>query len=150
MHPYGPGFHHWHRGPSRIVWFFLGAATATWWIKHKEIHGSWSTHCIRVPILPSSMPSGPEAPSSWSPRNIPRSINNIPSAGHQGQSQPWDEEKERVMAVGQQAGDKLAELSEATLDTVLTTVEMLKTKLAEHRAERDKQLEEDRKRSSPS
>ncbi|KAG5651070.1 hypothetical protein H0H81_009983 [Sphagnurus paluster] len=59
----------------------------------------------------------------------------------------WSEEKRRVEEIKDSAGDKLAELSEATLDTVLTTVEVLKAKLAEHRAERDRQLEQERQRN---
>jgi len=42
--------------------------------------------------------------------------------------------------------EKVTELSEATLDSVLSTVEVLKAKLAEHKAERDRQ--EERMRSS--
>lgn len=32
------GWHPWRRAPSRIVWFLVGAASATLWIKHKEHH----------------------------------------------------------------------------------------------------------------
>ncbi|KAF9466054.1 hypothetical protein BDZ94DRAFT_1251991 [Collybia nuda] len=146
-------YYHWHHGPRRFVWFFIGAATATWWIKAKEAHhgqASWS-HCIRPPL--QSLPASPNPDAPWTPRDIPRTINSIPPAeswsDQQSQTKAQIEEKDRMAALGNQAGDKMVELSEATLDTVLTTVEMLKAKLAEHRAEREKQLEEDRKRNPP-
>jgi len=44
--------------------------------------------------------------------------------------------------LGKQAQDTLTDLSEATLDTVLSTVETLKAKLAEHRAEKERQIRE--------
>lgn len=123
MHPYGAGaplsFYRWHRGPSRIIWFLIGAASATWWIKGKEARhgqGSWSYgHCVRPSIQPQLQPlpapPNPDA-SSWSPRDIPRAINNIPPAdswgGQQSQTEPWSEEKERMAALGNQAGDKVS------------------------------------------
>ncbi|KAF8074898.1 hypothetical protein FPV67DRAFT_603475 [Lyophyllum atratum] len=144
MHPYSSGPHwHWHRGPSRLIWFFIGAATATWWIKHKEgRHGGSNHHCIRAPVQPPVLSSHSD-PDPWSTRRVTRAINGIPPA--EVSNNDWDEEKQRVAELSQSAGDKLAELSEATLDTVLTTVEVLKAKLAEHRAERDKKMEEERK-----
>jgi len=54
-------------------------------------------------------------------------------------NQQWEEEKEKMWAMGRQAGDTASELSEATLEHVLSTVETLKAKLAEHRAERERQ-----------
>jgi len=146
MHPYGPGAHwQWYRGPSRLIWFFVGAATATWWIKHKEGWHGGSRHCIRAPIQPPVLSSSSN-PDSWSTSGVAKAINGIPPA--ELSNNDWNEEKQRVAELSQSAGDKLAELSEATLDTVLTTVEVLKAKLAEHRAERDKQLEEERRKNS--
>jgi len=52
----------------------------------------------------------------------------------------WDEQ--RVQALGKQATDTISELSEATLDSVLATVQSLKTKLAENRAQREQHLRE--------
>ncbi|RDB20886.1 hypothetical protein Hypma_012062 [Hypsizygus marmoreus] len=157
---YGPGaYHHWHYGrggPRRFLWFFIGAAAATLWIKHKEGrngYSGWSNHCIRPPVYPPAPAPTPES-SSWSPRQFSRAVNNIPPAdsepGEPNAPQAWNEEKERVLALSQKAGDKMTELSEATLDTVLQTVEVLKAKLAEHRAEREKRAaEEEERRKNP-
>jgi len=64
----------------------------------------------------------------------------------------WEEEKLKLQAIGQQAEDVMAKLSETTLDSVMTTMEALKQKLAEHRAQRElaqqeleRQLEEQRR-----
>jgi hypothetical protein len=44
-----------------------------------------------------------------------------------------------MLAWSRQAGDSMTDLSEATLDSILCTVETLKAKLAEHRAQRERQ-----------
>lgn len=125
-HPYGTPFtfyrsYRWHRGPSRIVWFIIGAVSATWYIKGKEAHrqgygpwnGPWNHgHCVRPPIQP--LPSPPTSDASpWTPRDIPRTLNNIPPAeswgGQPSQTEPWNqEEKERMAALTNQAGDKVS------------------------------------------
>ncbi|GLB41884.1 hypothetical protein LshimejAT787_1004840 [Lyophyllum shimeji] len=152
MHPYSHwhGAHwHWHRGPSRLIWFFIGAAAATFWHKHKEAkHGvGWHPHCLRAPIQPPVLSSSAN-PDRRSMHGVSKAINNIPPA-ELSNSTEWNEEKQRMAELSRSAGDKLAELSEATLDTVLTTVEVLKAKLAEHRAERDKQLQDERRKNPP-
>ncbi|KAF5383523.1 hypothetical protein D9615_003590 [Tricholomella constricta] len=150
MHPYGPGAHywHWHRGPRRLIWFIIGAAAATWWIKHKEERQGWKSHCIRAPIQPPVLSSNADA-DPWSTRGVTKAINNLPPAEMSRHTNDWNDEKQHMAEISQSAGDKLAELSEATLDTVLMTVEVLKAKLAEHRAARDKQLEEERQKKNP-
>ncbi|KAJ3710979.1 hypothetical protein C8R42DRAFT_728914 [Lentinula raphanica] len=49
--------HYHRRGPSRLLWFGLGAASATWFIMHKEVeHSSRATYwknCYRVPVQQS-------------------------------------------------------------------------------------------------
>ncbi|KAI0923839.1 hypothetical protein AcW1_006686 [Taiwanofungus camphoratus] len=54
----------------------------------------------------------------------------------------WEEEKHRMQAIGKQATDTVSDLSEATLETLLSTVQALKAKLAESRAQRDEQLQQ--------
>lgn len=55
-----------------------------------------------------------------------------------------DEDLKRMQALGKQATDtgQIAELSEATLDSVLATVRSLKTKLAEARLQREQHLQQ--------
>ncbi|KAJ7155530.1 hypothetical protein C8R43DRAFT_1126173 [Mycena crocata] len=163
-----PGFHSWHGGPRRIIWFIIGAASATMWMSHKEAHRHTNEryfgHCFRPPVPPiqprpsaDSQAAAQDPNQSWH-RNIPSTINNLPSASmpwgypESHRDRQWEEEKLKLQAIGQQAEDVMAKLSEATLDSVMGTMESLKVKLAEHRAQREaaqrqleKQLEEQRK-----
>ncbi|KAJ6581378.1 hypothetical protein B0H19DRAFT_1114925 [Mycena capillaripes] len=163
---YSHGFHSW-RGPRRTVWFIIGAASATFWNHHKEAHRQtherYFGHCFRPPVQSIQRPpdgqavSNQEAPQ-WRPRDIPNTINNIPPASlpwgypESHRDRQWEEEKQKIQAIGRQAEDAMAKLSEATLDSIMGSMEALKTKLAEHRAQREaaqrqieKELEEQRK-----
>ncbi|KAJ7449590.1 hypothetical protein FB451DRAFT_1566921 [Mycena latifolia] len=151
---YSHGFHSWH-GPRRAVWFIIGAASATVWMTHKECHRHtherYFGHCFRPPIPPMQTRT-PADPQEWRPRDIPAAINNMPPAPplpwgypESHRDRQWEEEKRKLQAIGQQAEDVMAKLSEATLDSVMSTMEALKLKLAEHRAQRElaqRQLEE--------
>jgi len=163
---YSHGFHSWH-GPRRAVWFIIGAASATLWMSHKEAHRQnthdrYFGHCFRPPVPPMQPRDSPaptdDPPAQWRPRDIPTAINNIPPASlpwgypESHRDRQWEEEKIKLQAIGKQAEDVMAKLSEATLDSVMSTMEALKAKLAEHRAQREeaqrqleKQLEEQRK-----
>jgi len=134
MHPLHA--YRWHYGPSRFLWFCIGAAASAYWMS-RDRHRLWLDRCNRAPIQSPSVPPSSEAGPSYNPQYDTR-------AG----SAPWDE-GERMLAFSRQAGDKVTELSEATLDSLLSTVEALKAKLAEHRAEREKQMGEERKQSPP-
>jgi len=163
MYPYYH-MHYFHRGPRRLVWFILGGVAATWWIKHKEMraHERYMGYCARQPIQPAAPPA--PAPSPEMNGNAPsqNQNTNVPPRTHWGgnpeahyeasratpspppmpfgwSNQQWEEEKEKMWAMGRQAGDTMSELSESTLENVLSTVESLKAKLAEHRAEREQQ-----------
>ncbi|TFK32781.1 hypothetical protein BDQ12DRAFT_691974 [Crucibulum laeve] len=157
MHPY----HYrpmglWCRGPSRILWFAVGAGTAAWWIKHKDTERRPFGHCVR-PLLQAPPPPSPPTPPSedWTPREISKAINNLGGKvewgrGEQQTSHTWEDEQ--VAAFTRQAADTMTELTESTLDSVLSTAQALKAKLAEHRAQREKeqkllekQLEEQRR-----
>jgi len=68
----------------------------------------------------------------------------------------WREEKQKMKAMALQAGDTASEATEATLERILSTVQALKAKLAEHRAERDRQqllveqrTQEDKQKNDP-
>ncbi|PPQ88701.1 hypothetical protein CVT25_009465 [Psilocybe cyanescens] len=161
-----PNFYmgHWSR-PSRLVWFIVGAASATWWIKRRESNGRTFGHCMRPPIQShihasgnndgiQPPPQGHHSPWPQSIGDIPRAINNIPEPSppppqiyspnalgewEKRQDTQWDLEKEHLAKISRQATDAMAELTEATLESVLSTAEALKAKLAEHRAQREKQ-----------
>ncbi|KAK0216806.1 hypothetical protein IW262DRAFT_1463747 [Armillaria fumosa] len=55
---------------------------------------------------------------------------------------PPSPDKERIRELSRQAGDAMSELSEATLDTLMSTILAAKNKLADRRIQRD--LEEKR------
>lgn len=151
------------RGGSRILWFLIGAGTVTWWSCHKEAHsnGRYFSHCYNPHIRPGPPPPQIASDNSvahrqWQERL--RNFNNMPPAtnspfppppgvqwgfGQQLQAQQWEEEKERMWALGRQAGDsvrslpfiifllsdsvlQMAEMSETTLESILTTVEALR------------------------
>jgi len=141
MNPYhhAPHFHYFRRGPSRLIWFVLGGVAASWWIKHKEMrtHERYMGYCHRKPVYPA-----PPA-STLDENTANQSVN---TSARPGATMPvvwgnkeWEEEKDRMWAMGRQAGDTMSELSEAALDNILSAVETLKSKLTEHRAERDRQ-----------
>ncbi|KAJ7504504.1 hypothetical protein B0H11DRAFT_1982707 [Mycena galericulata] len=157
------GFHSW-RGPRRAIWFILGAASATLWMNHHEAHRQtherYFGHCFRPPVHPIQFRTD-EEPAQWRPRDLPNTINNIPQAPplpwgypESHRDRQWEEEKIKLQAIGKQAEEVMAKLSEATVDSVLTALEALKVKLAEHRAQREeaqRQLEKqlDDQRNTP-
>ncbi|KAF7308637.1 hypothetical protein HMN09_00713000 [Mycena chlorophos] len=137
MHPrfFSYGYrHHWHTGPSRLVWFVLGAASATWWIHRKQHHAASNEQhfgrCIRQPIPPLQNDPPAPAPAPPAPNPMPW---GYPEAHRARQ---FDEEIAKVKEIGKQAEDVMAKLSEDALDSALSTMEALKRKLAEHREQR--------------
>ncbi|KAL0951906.1 hypothetical protein HGRIS_008561 [Hohenbuehelia grisea] len=178
MYPHFHSWHHaarWHRGPSRLLWFGLGALSASMWVKHKQWHEGQGKqcyeHCLRAPVqAPPTTPQPSPYPGDGRPaadvmmmptslKTIPESINRIPPAqdmvpsvpwmlGYQHQDQRWEQEKEKMRDLGQQAGDMMTELSEATLDSVISTVEIFKAKLLENRARREEQQKQIEKREA--
>ncbi|PCH44226.1 hypothetical protein WOLCODRAFT_138840 [Wolfiporia cocos MD-104 SS10] len=171
MHPY-PREHwrHFHfRGhrSSRLVWFLIGAASASFYFKAHERH-AWKAHrCLSDRLPPPAAPaeSGAAAQGkdtvvvqgngwSWGSHSGCRSVRHpVPEPEQQAQPAPvphippppmpsdrWEEDHLRVHALGKQAGNTISELSEATLDSVLSTVQSLKAKLAETRAQHERQV----------
>jgi len=184
--------YHWHhRGPSRFVWFMIGAFSATWFLKHKHQYHI-RPRCSR-PDLPADsysqqpqyyppsipIPAPPPAPAPAISHALPVNASlsqaheqsaRVPESDrekvHQARewgwgwgshgstpSPPtppvdhgWDEESQKRWAEERQqkrqVTDTFADFSEATLDTVMSAVESLKSKLAEHRANRDRQIRE--------
>jgi len=164
---YSHGFHSWH-GPRRAVWFIIGAASASFWYHHKEAHRHtherYFGHCFRPPVhyrpneQSNTTPANHEPPQ-WRPRDIPSTINNLPPASlpwgypESHKDRQWEEEKQKMQAIGRQAEEVMAKLSEEALDSIMSSMEALRVKLAEHRALREaaqrqleKELEEQRNR----
>ncbi|KAK7686383.1 hypothetical protein QCA50_010607 [Cerrena zonata] len=162
MHPYW----HWHHRPSRLLWFVIGATTATWWIKSREYHRDHykMRHCSRRQIpaeaypMPasSSAPLVPDASANPSKVTIPAERTQMlppmaqspstewgwgwnSSESHPRHVDPWEDSRGRTDELSNRANEKFMEISEATIDSVLSTVESLKARLAEHRAQREQQ-----------
>jgi len=146
---YHPGFYPYRRfRPSRLLWFILGGTAATLFIKHREM-GSCEDrfrYCRRAQIqAPPSLQQGRDGAIAASPVNataqnrFPPQRDQAWNVGEQQKIQQWDEEKDRLLALGRQAGDTVSDLSEATLDSVQSLVESLKAKLIEHRIQRERQ-----------
>ena len=105
-----------YRAPSRILWFLIGAATASFLIKRTDSHSRTFGHCKRfqyqTPPPNSSLLGGalsdgaPSVPNSWSVtlRDIPRAINNIPPLGSE-QQQSWQQEKEHLVNISRKVAD---------------------------------------------
>ncbi|KAF8351179.1 hypothetical protein F5887DRAFT_196146 [Amanita rubescens] len=171
--------YHFHR-PSRAFWFLVGAASAALWIKHREyrnIERGGYGPCVRQRAIQSASqqqgalaetsrlnvapPTSPSltAQTPETLHSVSRAINNLPPAdgwsfGERRQMEKWEEDKEKLIDFTVRATDAIADMSESTLDTVLSTIENLKTKIVEHRARREKQrerlgtqLEDEKKRS---
>lgn len=111
-----------YRRPSRILWFVIGAATASLLLKRTDSHSRTFGHCRRLqyqtPTPNSSVPDGAlsdaqfasSAPNSWSVtllRDIPRTINNIPPWGSE-QQQSWQQEKEHLADISRKVADAVS------------------------------------------
>ncbi|THU88678.1 hypothetical protein K435DRAFT_781950 [Dendrothele bispora CBS 962.96] len=145
-----PHYYHacccWH---SRILWFLLGASSATVFIWHKEArharNSRYWNQCVRPPIQVSNHPprSKPESDEvlvtteMWPKRHV-NSSPPVPAPVPWGlesfeqQKVQWEQDKERLLA-------KMTDLSEATLESISNMVDALKAKLAEYRAQREEQ-----------
>ncbi|KAF7364985.1 hypothetical protein MVEN_00369400 [Mycena venus] len=109
---------------SRLLYFFLGAAGGN----------------LR------SLPA-PSIPEQKAPLN-----GSEPQVNYQAHyNRDWEQERARVRQFSRSAEDTVAELSEATLNTILQATEALKAKMAEHRAlrEEERRMEEERRRNIP-
>ncbi|KAJ7623315.1 hypothetical protein FB45DRAFT_925256, partial [Roridomyces roridus] len=127
--------------------------TAALWIRHREADHHYNQdrhfgHCLRAPVAPMQPPPPVEAPPPPARMPPPPLPWGYPEAHRDRQ---WEEEKVKLQELGRQAEDVMTKFSESTLDSIMTTVEALKAKLAEHRAQREqaqrqieKQLEEQR------
>ncbi|KIK70016.1 hypothetical protein GYMLUDRAFT_53137 [Collybiopsis luxurians FD-317 M1] len=146
---------------GNLLWFFLGAGAATMGGSHWG-HGH---RCHRhfshgpAPPLPSDAP--PQANNnmnanrdaffsnpSWNRDSSSASSSSSPSQGAAASApDPWAAEKERMREIGNQVGVNVLEFSESTLDTMLSSIQNMKTRVIQQRQEREK-LEAEQKRSA--
>ncbi|KAF7288533.1 hypothetical protein HMN09_01382300 [Mycena chlorophos] len=160
----------------RLLWFFLGAGVGAWWATDKKMqesagtggcgswhgrwHGGWhgrgdckvertidANGNEVVTIVKSSGKGNGNATATGEP-STSAPVPKLPTYD-------WDTERARVRAFSQSASESVAELSEATLDTILQATEALKAKMAEHRALREAEkrmsmsMEEERAKTPP-
>ncbi|THH27462.1 hypothetical protein EUX98_g6721 [Antrodiella citrinella] len=162
-------WHNWHhRGPSRFVWFMIGAFSATWYLKHCKNHWNHRVGCSRPDLPAESYSQQPQyipppqqhSTKPYQPNPEGEKVAASPSREwRRGWGSPpapptptppvdhgWDEEAQRRWAEEKQqkrqAADTFVDFSESTLDTVMSAVESLKAKLAEHRSNRERQIGE--------
>ena len=114
-----PGYNYmWHpyRGGSRILWFILGGVATSLWFRHKDnnaIFGCGPRRAIQAPSShqvdngapPAGTSDGGNGAANWdgrvatpSPRQASWRFGQTPPLG-------WEEEKQRMLALGKQAGD---------------------------------------------
>ncbi|KAJ3477011.1 hypothetical protein NLI96_g10760 [Meripilus lineatus] len=169
-------------GPSRLLWFVFGAASASWFIKSKDTQQWRATHCPRRQVTQEGyvQPAAPVQPNTPTPPPAPAPVAETPraeppppqypTAPREQQSRPWgwghgwnssweqrqdsgaatppfpterwDEEKKRMQDFGKQAHETFVDFSESTLNSLASTVENLKAKLAEQRALREEQAKQ--------
>jgi len=67
----------------------------------------------------------------------------------------WDQDKENFIKMSNQAADMMVDFTESTLESMLSTADIVRAKLAEHRAAREREQqrmreqEEERRRNPP-
>ncbi|TFK51749.1 hypothetical protein OE88DRAFT_1464912 [Heliocybe sulcata] len=167
-HPYPYWHHHYHRGPgrfvTRIIWFALGGFATAVWMRSHDRNGDYRPHaCMRHKPreqLPTTQ-SEPAAPHSWSLSwpdrrdEIGTAQGPMPAPANAAPSYEQERAAEMIAEMKKKAADTAVELSEATLDSILSTVTSLKAKLAERSARLDeenkrlRQEVEDLKRRPP-
>ncbi|KAF8845142.1 hypothetical protein BDN67DRAFT_977654 [Paxillus ammoniavirescens] len=153
MHPFHHAFH-FHR-PSRVFWFIIGAGAATWW------HHSSAMREHRAQYFPCLMQqrrvegqdrersgntSGPY--DATGPQDGGRSVwNSSWGPTHDGtvgwNQREWETDKERLRNLQKRAGEAAVDLSDSTLDSIVSAAESLKAKLAAHRTQREQLLKQE-------
>ncbi|CAE7233260.1 unnamed protein product [Rhizoctonia solani] len=120
----GPRF---HRGPSRLIWFGLGGLATYWFIQSRE-----RKHQMIMNQGDDAQRAG-HCQGAW-------------GWGHWGDhrremkdtQQKMEEQhrkfQEHFREFGNVSGDKLADMADSSLDSVLNSVMALKAKIAEQRA----------------
>ncbi|KAJ2925920.1 hypothetical protein H1R20_g11172, partial [Candolleomyces eurysporus] len=151
--PGSGGFYRYRRGPSRILWFIVGAGAASWYIKRHQ-----SGHANSVQWQPSSngpnqqqygsTPSvqAPPQPSHY-PTQAPPIYQNSqqPPVPQQHPEPPVQVAKAEDSVINQGVSEAM-NLAETTLESILGTAQALKLQLADQRAERERQQKEAEKK----
>ncbi|KAJ3565111.1 hypothetical protein NP233_g7851 [Leucocoprinus birnbaumii] len=99
--------------------------------------------------MPQPTADGPTANAtdpSFSFKDIPRSINNIPPAGwswgEKQETEKFKEKQDQLAELRKQATDAMSDMTEATLESILSGAEALKAKLIASRELRKQQEEQ--------
>jgi hypothetical protein len=101
----------WHgRGPSRLIWFAIGAGSACVWIAHKEAHegrkSQYWNHCFKAPIqVPPMLPSSPNQTTTPTGHEH---TNERWQHWNRMSEQQWREEREHVLHMKKQAQDTVS------------------------------------------
>ncbi|KDQ15444.1 hypothetical protein BOTBODRAFT_31775 [Botryobasidium botryosum FD-172 SS1] len=115
------------RGPSRIVWFILGGLATAWWLRAKDMKRE-------ARAIEGAAPSGSCHERRWG-----WGWNSSQNEHGQNRNEAqWEAEREKIRKFGNEAGETIIDVTEASLDSVLSAVDTLKKKLAEQRAERER------------
>ncbi|KAG7440797.1 uncharacterized protein BT62DRAFT_1080650 [Guyanagaster necrorhizus] len=151
-----------------FFWFLIGAGTATIWSHHhrnqpgfcgrteytegyeRRGYGPWGHGWHGRSDGQNQKPRSDDLDRDAAPPPAPPPPAHPPVAEGQAYTMerqaytepPSSVDKERLRELSRQAGDAMSELSEATLDSLMSTILVAKNKLADRRIQRD--LEEKR------
>ncbi|KAG1808603.1 uncharacterized protein BJ212DRAFT_638891 [Suillus subaureus] len=134
MHPF---YHHHHfRGPSRIIWFALGAGAATLWHCNRQMR----EHCAQYfPCVMQPRHAEGAQEHRWNFTHTRRQPDRNGDGTAGWNQREWEEDKERLKEIQKRAEDAMLDMSESTLESIVSTVEALKTKLAQHKTQREQE-----------
>lgn len=118
---------YYHRAPSRLLWFIIGAGTAAWWIKRKDCERLSFGPCRRLPPSSQGFPnaSNPAPPYPYSAPAPSEPTDQAPIAPQQDAAPPaprmrfpphvwewekqqdkeWEQDKENFIKMSNQAAD---------------------------------------------
>ncbi|KAI6110994.1 hypothetical protein EDD16DRAFT_1596658 [Pisolithus croceorrhizus] len=151
------------RPASRFLWFFIGAGVATWWHHSRATRDHHSPYwpCLMQQHRRSALQDQPHSTGSepsphqerdarWEWRPIPP-----PSGTMSGwNQQEWEENRGRLRNMQKRVSEAMVDMSESTLESIVSTAEALKARLAQNRARREgallPEIPEQKKDSSPS
>ncbi|CAE6535326.1 unnamed protein product [Rhizoctonia solani] len=121
----GPRFM--HRGPSRLIWFGLGGLATYWYLQSRERkHQMIANQGEDAPRVGHC-----HATWGWGHRGDHR---REMKDAHQKMEEQQRKVQEQFKEFGQLSSDKIADMADSSLDSVLSSVMALKAKIAEQRA----------------
>ncbi|KAH7343156.1 hypothetical protein B0J17DRAFT_624908 [Rhizoctonia solani] len=122
----GPRFM--HRGPRRLVWFALGGLATYWFIQAKE-----RKHQMIMNQSEDAPRSG-HCHSAWGWGYWGDNYRREMKDAQQRAEEQKLKAQEQWRDFRHQNGDKIADMADASLDSVMNSVMALKAKIAEQRA----------------